>query len=380
MENAFEILPREFISAAKFCDYKTPVMRIVDDVKKFGAVIVTKQGSYFGVVDTRTMARTQRSKLTKNFPVGKLAVRAPLIDEGTSIENAILHFHNTSIKVLPYVEKNKIRGVIRREKILSAMLSLHMLSKFKVSEGMSAPAIGIDKNANLAQAIAIMRSNNINRLLVMDNSTVFGILTYADIMGMLSKPSERMPESKSEKFSLSNISVSSVCAKEVYSIEQESSIEDAMRQFLEKDISSLLVTRDGKPTGVITVSDVFGVAVANSTAAENNIIISGLDDYTREYEDEIRGELDKVASKVGRFNKLKVDSIALNVRRRRERNYEMKARVMLNKRGSIIVYSNGYTINETLKDLVDKIYKKVKTRKEEIVTYKKSKVGAYGEV
>ncbi|MEM3216043.1 MAG: hypothetical protein QXS17_03955, partial [Candidatus Micrarchaeaceae archaeon] len=67
-------------------------------------------------------------------------------------------------------------------------------------------------------------------------------------------------------------------------------------------------------------------------------------------------------------------------RRRRERNYEMKARVMLNKRGSIIVYSNGYTINETLKDLVDKIYKKVKTRKEEIVTYKKSKVGAYGEV
>ncbi|MEM0094863.1 MAG: CBS domain-containing protein [Candidatus Micrarchaeaceae archaeon] len=380
MENAFETLPKEFVSAAKFCDYKTPVMEAVDDIKRFGAVIVTKQGRYFGIVDTRTMARVQRSKLTKGFPIGKLAIKAPLIDDGTSIDNAILNFHNTSTKVLPYAEKNKIRGVINREKILSAMLSLHTLSKFKVADGMSTPVIGVSKDSNLAQAIAAMRNNNINRLLVIDSGKVFGILTYADIMGILSKPSERMPKFKSESSSMSNISVSSVCAREVYSIEHDSSIEDAMREFLRRNISSLLVTRGGRPIGIITVNDVFGVAVANSTAVENKIIISGLDDYTKEYEEEITNELNRVADKVGRFSKLKVDSIAVNVRRKRERNYEMKARVMLSKRGSIIVYSNGYTISETLKDLVSKIYRKIKTRKEEIVTYKKSKVGAYEEV
>ena len=42
----------------------------------------------------------------------------------------------------------------------------------------------------------------------------------------------------------------------VVSISQELGISDAMRQFVEHDISSLVVTKKGTPVGILTVFDV----------------------------------------------------------------------------------------------------------------------------
>jgi len=377
MKRAFEIVPDSFVTKVRFYDYKTPVTEALNSISNMGAAIVVKGKKYFGIVDDRTVSRVGANRLTKKFQIGKFARKLPLVTNDTSIEESIGLFYSTAAKALPYTEGSRMRGVIKREKILSAMLSLHLLSDFKVEDAMSSPVIAIDAGANIAQAQATMRQGRINRLVVISNGKIFGLITNKNLLSIVSNPVERAPEMKNTFYSMSNTPVSSVCERNVYTVEYGTPIENAIREFLEHNISSLLVVRNGKPVGILTVRDVFETFVINSTLKKNKIIISGLDDYTNEYKDDITDKMDDLANAISKFTKVGVNYISLHVKRSKARNYEMHGRIELAKKGSISASSSGYTLNEALNEIYDRLYNRAKEMKEIIVAYKKSGGGRY---
>jgi len=377
MKRAFETVPDSFVTRVRFYDYKTPVTEALNSISNMGAAIVVKGKKYFGIVDDRTVSRVGANRLTKKFQIGKFARKLPLVTNDTSIEESIGLFYSTAAKALPYTEGSRMRGVIKREKILSAMLSLHLLSDFKVEDAMSSPVIAIDAGANIAQAQATMRQGRINRLVVISNGKIFGLITNKNLLSIVSNPVERAPEMKNKFYSMSNTPVSSVCERNVYTVEYGTPIENAIREFLEHNISSLLVVRNGKPVGILTVRDVFETFVINSTLKKNKIIISGLDDYTNEYKDDITDKMDDLANAISKFTKVGVNYISLHVKRSKARNYEMHGRIELAKKGSISASSSGYTLNEALNEIYDRLYNRAKEMKEIIVAYKKSGGGRY---
>ena len=377
MKRAFEIVPDSFVTKVRFYDYKAPVTEALNSISNMGAAIVVKGKKYFGIVDDRTVSRVGANRLTKKFQIGKFARKLPLVTNDTSIEESIGLFYSTAAKALPYTEGSRMRGVIKREKILSAMLSLHLLSDFKVEDAMSSPVIAIDAGANIAQAQATMRQGRINRLVVISNGKIFGLITNKNLLSIVSNPVERAPEMKNTFYSMSNTPVSSVCERNVYTVEYGTPIENAIREFLEHNISSLLVVRNGKPVGILTVRDVFETFVINSTLKKNKIIISGLDDYTNEYKDDITDKMDDLANAISKFTKVGVNYISLHVKRSKARNYEMHGRIELAKKGSISASSSGYTLNEALNEIYDRLYNRAKEMKEIIVAYKKSGGGRY---
>src|SRR5438105_2503836 len=117
MQKAFETLPKEFISDVKIYDYKTPIANVLSKINSEGAVVVLKAKEYYGIVDDRTIAGKGTLKIDQKFPVGKFARKVPVVDQSTSIEKTIHHFYNSSTKVLPYTEGNRIKGVIKRDMI-----------------------------------------------------------------------------------------------------------------------------------------------------------------------------------------------------------------------------------------------------------------------
>jgi len=377
MKRAFETVPDSFVTKVRFYDYKTPVTEALNSISNMGAAIVVKGKKYFGIVDDRAVSRVGANRLTKKFQIGKFARKLPLVTNDTSIEESIGLFYSTAAKALPYTEGSRMRGVIKREKILSAMLSLHLLSDFKVEDAMSSPVIAIDAGANIAQAQATMRQGRINRLVVISNGKIFGLITNKNLLSIVSNPVERAPEMKNKFYSMSNTPVSSVCERNVYTVEYGTPIENAIREFLEHNISSLLVVRNGKPVGILTVRDVFETFVINSTLKKNKIIISGLDDYTNEYKDDITDKMDDLANAISKFTKVGVNYISLHVKRSKARNYEMHGRIELAKKGSISASSSGYTLNEALNEIYDRLYNRAKEMKEIIVAYKKSGGGRY---
>lgn len=377
----FEIMPKEFVSKTEFCDYKTPITETLEKVKKHGAIVVLRDNEYYGMVDERSIYRNRTLKpfsFSKSFPIGKFAVKMPTLDSSTSLGRLISYFHDFSAKALPYREGGKITGMVKRNVVLSTIISLHMLSKTKVGEVMSTPLISTDTNSNVAQAIDLMKKNRIARLVVLENERLAGLISERDISDTFAKPQERLPEKKSRKFSSANVSVSSMMRTPVYTIDFGRSAEEAARQLLEKKVSSLVVTRGSKPVGVITSRDIIESAAATTAKTQSKVIISGLDDNTREYEQQVRESANALVAKIDKFEKLDVGYVSVNIQRHRERNYEMHARLSLQQRGTVFAHATGYSLESTLSSLLETIYERMRERKESFVDNKRLEKRHYG--
>ncbi len=371
MQALFESLPKEFVSNAQFYDYKTPVTETLDKVKKHGAVIVMRNKEYYGIVDDRSLFRTRTLKplsFSKKFPVGKFATKLPILDSETSLGRLIGYFHDFSAKALPYQEGKRITGMVKRDVVVSVILSMHMLSKARVADVMSAPLVTVASDSNMAQVIDAMERNRIARVVVVNsNSGIAGLISQRDIAERFSKPQERLPEKKSYVFSPANVSVASIMRTSVYTIGSGRPAEEAARKMLENKVSSLVVTQGAKPVGIVSIRDVIESAAASTAKSQSRVIISGLDDYTRDYEQGVRDAANRLVAKIDRFEGSDVDYVSINVARHRERNYEMHARLALRGRGVIFAHASGYTLDSALSDLLDGIYKRARSRKEGFV-------------
>ncbi len=362
---AFESVPNEFVSKTGFYDHKKPLTEALAQINKYGAVVVTKNGEYYGVVDDRAVVR-KGSKISKSSAISKFASKVPVLDSSTSIEKAIHQFYSSGAKALPYYENKKITGVVNRSAMLKAILSLHLLSKYTVAEIMSTPVIAIDSDATVSNAKSVMRKSNLKRLVVLSKGKLNGILTSRQILELTGSSPSRMPELSSD--ARQEAKVGDIAERNVHFVEQAEDVESAIRELVENKVSSLVVTRSGRPSGIVTVRDIFEAVSTDTQGPDENIIISGLDDYTTEFRDDIMSELESLEGKINKFHNVSVDSITFNIKRHRAKNYEMKLRVWLAKKGVVSSAATGFSLEGTLRTVVDNVYNSVKEKKEIIYT------------
>ncbi|MHB1830653.1 MAG: CBS domain-containing protein [Candidatus Micrarchaeaceae archaeon] len=351
---AFGSIPKEFVSDTQIFDFKDNVSEALPKVEKFGAVVVTRNGQCYGIVDDRAVASFGNTRISKDVAVGKFARRSATLSKDSEIKNAIEIFYSSGLKALPYVENGKAKGIVKRSAILKAIISMHLFSTVKVDDMMSTPVIAIDAETSFEKAKAAMMEHKVNRLVVIDKGKLYGILTSKNIMQYGMKENKRMPEFSGGGDRHTH--AGEICEKNPYTIERGSGAEDAIRTFVEKDISSLPVIKSGRPLGILTVRDVFETVVKNANVQKRNIVISGLDPDTKEYEPEIIAELESLADKVDRFKGNRVDYISLNIKRIKSKEYEMRSRFALSRGGAISIYAHRYSLEATLKDIIDKTY------------------------
>jgi predicted transcriptional regulator len=382
MSTLYESLPKEFVSQTAFFDYKTPLTQVLDEMNRFGAVIVTKDKAYFGIADNRTMSRTGSErplKFSKALSIGKFARKLPLLNKDTSIGSAIGYFHEFSAKALPYGEGDKVKGVVKRDIVLRSIISLHLLSKAKVSDATSTPVLAIDSGANLSQAVSVMSQNRIRRLIVMDGGKLAGIITQGDIYSKFARIDERQPELTPEPRSLNNVLVGDVANANPHSAEYNSPLEDAIRQLLEKNISSLVVVRNAKPVGILSIRDVFELAAAQMEKVKRAVVITGIDESTLDYEQDMENEVNRLIEKIDKFGRTEVSYAAIHVNKVKNKGYELKARLGFEKKGVVFATATGYGLDSTLASLLDSLLKQVKERKEMILSGKREAERYYGE-
>ena len=293
----------------------------------------------------------------------------PFLTKDSEIKKAIELFYSSGTKVLPYVDNGKVKGIVKRSAILKAILSMHLLSTLKVNDIMSTPIIAVDQEASIDRAKTAMKENNVNRIAVLSKGKFYGIVTARDLMEYGMRGSSRMPEFSGGSDRHSH--VGDIAQRDPHTVEYGSNAESSIRDFIEKNISSLPVLKNGKPVGILTVRDVFETIVKNAKVERRNIVISGLDDYTKDREGDIVAELEGLADRIDRFRSSKVDYIALNVKPVKQKEYELRARLGLVRGGAVHVYVSGYSLESTLKQLTDNLYREVKDKNDVIVLGRK---------
>ncbi|MCL5419444.1 MAG: CBS domain-containing protein [Candidatus Marsarchaeota archaeon] len=368
MREMFESIPEEFVSKTATYDQKVPITSVLDAVERFGAVVINNGGEYAGIVDQRAISRKGLLRLEEGYASGKFARKVPVVTDTTSIGDAINYFYHIGTKALPYMKGGRITGIVRRDAMLKAVLSMHLLSKVRVSKVMSTPAIAIDSDAGVEQARSALGEHRVNRLVVVSAGSLFGILTG----GNITKYTARLRGSESRRtypMKQQNARVGDICIRDPKTIDYKAGADDAIRQFVQNNISSLVVTRNGRPCGVVTTRDMFESIIQGMQAGDTDrILITGLSRQNEEYREELKSSISKMISKINRFAKVNVEYLALNVKQAKSNAYELRARVGLEKGGTVYASVTGFMLDRTLKSLERMLYKVIEEKKDVLVT------------
>ncbi len=114
-----------------------------------------------------------------------------------------------------------------------------------VNEVMNKNVVVVKKGANLKEASGVMAKARIGSLVVVEGAKIVGIVTSSDIIRSIAQ--DKMPE---------NTLIEEVMAKRVFTVEPETTLEDAVDVMVDNKIRELPVVENNKIKGIITVTDI----------------------------------------------------------------------------------------------------------------------------
>lgn len=126
---------------------------------------------------------------------------------------------------------------------------------------MSQPVITINKTETMQQAIAVMKERNIRMLPVMDKGKLCGVVTDRDLKRSSASDATSL-DVHELLYLIAKIKVEDIMTRDVVTIHQDLTMEEAADIMLEYKISGAPVLDDiGKLCGVITQTDIFKATI-----------------------------------------------------------------------------------------------------------------------
>jgi acetoin utilization protein AcuB len=150
-----------------------------------------------------------------------------------------------------------------------------------VGSRMTPNPITIGPDVSIAEAMELMKRENVRRFPVVDkNRKMIGVVTQTDLLH--ASPSAATSLTMWEiTYLLGQIKVREVMTRDVLSIGEDATLEEAARIMVNNKIGSLPVVRDGNPVGIITESDIFQVFLEMMGAREKGIRLTLLAPYVK---------------------------------------------------------------------------------------------------
>ena len=366
-------IPSELVTKTVTFDAKTPITQIIPALKTYPSVLLNRGREYYGVVDARTIYRARPSlTMSKGQSAEKFAVAAPRVTNSTSLDDLVYYFYRTGVKALPFASEGKVTGVLERNTLLKILLSTDSLKDIRIGEAMTTPVLAISPTSSLSQASAAMRDHKVNRLVVVEGKHLRGIITNHDIIHKYTKSGQRLPAMKTTVYSPSNVPVSSIMEADALRIDESKSLIEGVRTLVENKVSSVIVVKRDAPVGILTVTDVLESLMARTKIKERRVFLSGFDQNTYEYEDQVREELAEFIDQIEKMSGVKVDYITMRVKGiKSKREYELYARLSLGRHGIITISTTKFLFAEAFKDMMKKLREQVRKEKEKALTVRK---------
>ena len=114
-----------------------------------------------------------------------------------------------------------------------------------IEKAMSPNLVKVNPSDSVAEAAKVMEKHRIGCVLVEEDNHIIGIVTERDILGKVVAQEKNY-----------DIKVKEIMSSPVKSVDVGSSLEEANNLMLREHIRRLLITKDGKPVGIVTLRDI----------------------------------------------------------------------------------------------------------------------------
>lgn len=264
-----------------------PISKIIPKLKSDKQVVVFDNDKYLGIVTRKNVLKEGISLPEEK--ISNLVFKPPAVYDDTSDLDLAKYFIETGAHFLPVLnkqDKNKIDCVVYRLDFLSEVVTTHF-KNIKISEIANTNVKTIEPNDTLAKALSLFHDYGISKLIVYDEG-LQGVITLSNILNYF------VHSTQISRSVLQNTCVKDVMKTDVISLDKESKVNDAIKLFSEKNISSIVVLESGKLFGILTKSDL-------------------LEQFVYESELELKSNSVQISSKFSEINRQEIEEKLLQL-------------------------------------------------------------------
>jgi len=264
-----EMLRTDFV----MIDPEEPISKYLDNLLE-DKVIVVKDLVIEGVLTKRAFLRSRldpsNTKVKHFIEKVHIASNKEIEEETEKIMKLMIE---NKWRFILVGNKTDIKGYLKREDFIEKNTDL--LKDKKVKEIYNRNLITIFDNEPISKALHIMKFNNVDRLVVIDeDNNLVGIITITDILKEVFKPMERLHKGSlaPEKLHELKKPVKELMSDNPLTIKPSQSLIEAFNILKENNINSLIVVKENDPTtavGIITIFDLFLFIYQNLSLKED---------------------------------------------------------------------------------------------------------------
>ena len=248
-----DIVVEEFVEVD--VDERLAKVRATFESEKPRGIIVTEDGEYAGVIGESELVK---SRIQDDTKASVLMTSAPRIDHHEDIRETARLLVEGDVYVAPVFRGETLDGIITADAILAAVVE--NLDALTVSQIYTDEVVTATDTATVGQAINRLREHGISRLpVVNENDRLVGVLTTHDIVDFVVRDHERQHKGdrSGDQDRMLDLPVENLMTSPVLTADPDDSVESAVEQMFDNDISGLVVeTDDATVGGVITKTDV----------------------------------------------------------------------------------------------------------------------------
>ncbi len=354
-----------------------------DDTEVDGVVV---HGDEFeGVVTRRQLASSHHQP---NEKLSSIAWNVPWLAPDHDIREVAQLMIDSASQLLPVFEDGELIGVVTADGILREVLPF--LDAVTVGDAASRETITVDPDSKFGESVNRFREHRITHLPVVEDDTAVGILSLYDITSLRIREMARSqggdPEAtdsfggpltqssgrtrrggfgarEGELARMLDLPVRDVMVSPVRTIEPGRTLDAAVEEMFEIGASSLVVTENGSPHGIVTKTDALDSLTweAGGNRAVQLYGVDLLDDMNYE----------KVVAMIEKFDDRDHGMSVLDAKiHLHEHDETMRgtplvlARIRLHTdRGMYLASGEGYGASHALNEARDKLERRIRDRK-----------------
>jgi predicted transcriptional regulator len=234
-----------------YCFENETIKEVVDKIIKKGhrrLPILSKDKKLVGIITTMDILGAFLRKQNFSDPISTIMNREVIFcDSNETLGNVLMKFKFSRRGGFPITKDGKLVGMISERDIIRRFTSVNF--GIKVEEAMTKKPFFIHSNISVLDAIKSMVNTHYRRLPLVENKKLVGIFTSADAISYLKE--------NNFSFSALSIPVSPTFAKEVYYIEKDKDLSEAVKEMVIRDVGGLPVVGEDKTLeGIITERDI----------------------------------------------------------------------------------------------------------------------------
>jgi PAS domain S-box-containing protein len=196
---------------------------------------------------SHTLRTTSRTWLKTGDVMSK---NVATVNQGCSVISAAKIMSEKKVSCLVVLSNGHLSGIITETDMLKkGVAGEHDFRKVNVEQIMSAPVRSISYDVSVMDAIKIMQSENIRRLVVVEAEKPVGIITQTDMVRILAS------------YTVSR-EVSEIMSSDVAVIDSSASVKEAAKLMASKDISCLVAMDKNEVVGIFTERDLLKRVIA----------------------------------------------------------------------------------------------------------------------